>query len=157
MKTISFRTADEMIAEEIIEKAFGMIKNGKYSEAFELRDVVPCKVKDKDGSYLFIISVADCVPVAFNITANTSAEDESAYELAVESGLFSEPLKVPKTVEIKLEWKEDNVNSYKIVKQNRDEIRGMVEQGIGTAEIAEMFGITWTEEDSEWIMKADKN
>ncbi len=157
MKTISFRTADEMIVEEIIEKAFGMIKNGKYCEAFELRDVIRCKVKDKDGSYIFIISVADCVPAAFNITASTSVDDESAYELAVESGLFSEPVKVPKNVEIKLEWKEDNVNSYKIVKQNQDEIRGMVEQGIGTAAIAEKFGITWTEEDSEWIMKADKN
>ena len=155
MKTISFRTADEMIEEEIIEKAFGMIKNGKYSEAFDLRDIIPCKVKDKDGSYIFIISVADCVPVAFNITANTSAEDESAYELAVESRLFSEPLKVPKTVETKLEWKEDMVNSYKIVKQNRDKIREMVKQGAGTAEIAEKFGITWTEEDSEWIMKKE--
>lgn len=155
MKTISFRTTDEMIVEEIIEKAFGMIKNGKYSEAFDLRDIVPCKVKDKDGSYIFIISVADCVPVAFNITANTSAGDESTYELVVESGLFSESLRVPKTVEIKLEWKEDNVNSYKIVKQNRDKIRDMVAQGAGTAEIAEKFGITWTEEDSEWIMKKE--
>ena len=157
MKTISFRTADEMIIEEIIEKALGMIKSGKYSEAFDLRDIVPCKVKDKDGSYIFIITVADCVPVAFNITTNNSADDESAYELTVESGLFSEPLKVPKTVEIKLEWKEDNVNSYKTVQQNRDKIREMVEQGATAAEIAEMFGITWTEEDSEWIMKADKN
>ena len=157
MKTISFRTADEMIVEEIIEKAFGMIKNGKYSEAFDFRDIVPCKVKDKDGSYIFIISVADCVPVAFNITAGTSAEDESAYELVVESGLFSESLRVPKTVEIKLEWKEDNVNSYKIVKQNREKIREMVGQGAGTAEITEKFGITWTEEDSEWVMKTDKN
>ena len=157
MKTISFITADEMIVEEIIDKAFGMIKNGKYSEAFDLRDIVPCKVKDKDGSYIFIISVADCVPVAFNITANTSAGDESTYELVVESGLFSESLRVPKTVEIKLEWKEDNVNSYKIVNQNRDKIREMVEQGAGTAEIAEKFGITWTEEDSEWVMKTGKN
>lgn len=157
MKTISFRTADEMIVEEIIDKAFGMIKNGKYSEAFDLRDIVPCKVKDKDGSYIFIISVADCVPVAFNITANTSAGDESTYELVVESGLFSESLRVPKTVEIKLEWKKDNVNSYKIVNQNRDKIRDMVAQGAGTAEIAEQFGITWTEEDSGWVMKTGKN
>ena len=153
MKMIYFKSTDEKVMDGIMEKAFEMISNGKYAESYERRDIVPCRIKDKNGMFGFIISVDDCVPVAFNITARTSMEGaESVYELVVESGLFSGPLKLPKTVELSLNWKEDSVNRYKIIKLNRDKIKDMVEQGIDDSVIAETFGITWTGEDSEWII-----
>ena len=108
MKMIYFKTADEKEVDGIIEKAFEMITNGQYAEAYKRREIVPCRVTDKDGTYIFMISVDDCVPVAFNITASTSVDgDESEYELLVESGLFSEPLRIPKTVETILNWRPD--------------------------------------------------
>ena len=108
MKMIYFKTAEEKVVDGIIEKAFGMITTGKYAEAYERREIVPCRIKDKDDTYIFMISVDDCVPVAFNIIAGNSMDgDGSEYELAVESRLFSEVLRIPKTVETTLNWRPD--------------------------------------------------
>ena len=108
MKMIYFKTADEKVVDGIIEKAFGMITTGKYAEAYERREIVPCRIQGKDDTYTFVISVDDCVPVVFNITASTSVDgEESEYVLLVESGLFSEPLRIPKTVETILNWRPD--------------------------------------------------
>ena len=108
MKMIYLKSDDEKVVDGITEKACGMITTGKYAEAYERREIVPCKVTDKEGKYIFIISADDCVPVTFDITANTSTDgDESEYELLVESGLFTEPLRIPKTVKIKMNWSPD--------------------------------------------------
>ena len=158
MKILDFKISDENLRDEIVNKAFEMIRSGKYAEAYELRDIVVCKWNGKGkDDYGFSISVEDCVDASFSITDYMlGGSGDEADITVIESELFENELKVPKTVEVKLDWKEDIPNQYKTVKLHFDEIKGMAQQGISPEKIAKTFEIPWTNEDSLWIMAKDK-
>lgn len=158
MKILDLKISDENMRDEIVNKAFEMIRSGKYAEAYELRDIVVCKWNGKGkDDYGFSISVEDCVDAPFSINHYMlGGSGEDADITVIESELFEDVLKVPQTAEVKLDWEEDIPNQYKTVKINFDKVKGMVQQGIRPEEIAKTFEIPWTNEDSVWIMAKDK-
>ena len=158
MKILDCKISDENLRDEVLDKAFEMIRSGKYAEAYELRDIVVCKWNGKGkDDYGFSISVEDSVEASFSINHYMlGGSGEDADIMTIESELFADELIVPRTAEVKLDWKEDVPNQYKTVKLHFDEIKGMAQKGISPKEIAKTFEIPWTNEDSLWIMAKDK-
>ena len=158
MRILDFKISDENMRDEIVNKAFEMIRSGKYAEAYELRDIVVCKWNGKGkNDYGFSLSVADCVGASFYITDYMLGGSGNDADITViESELFEDVLKVPQTAEVKLDWADDIPNQYKTVKLHFNEIKGMAQQGISPEKIAKAFEIPWTDEDSLWILAKDK-
>lgn len=160
MKNIYFKTFDEKTRDGIADKVFKMIQNGKFSEAYALRDIVLCTVNGKEcekrREHRFIISVDDCVPATFSVsTYMKNGADGDSYIYVVDSELFTESLRIPNNVGVGLSWREDVVNRYKIIKLNRDKIRTMIHEGASPDEIGEAFGIEWSEEGSRIMIQKD--
>ncbi len=160
MWNLCLKADDGTIRDDLANQAFEMIKSGKCAEAYELRDIVICIITKKvTNEYMVTISVEDCVNVDICIATdgvggyNTCQNQEEGS--CIKSVMFEEDLVVPKNVKISLDWGEDAVNTYKIIRLNHDKIKDMVKQGFEAEEIAEKYGIEWTDEDSKWILEKE--
>ena len=126
MKNLFFKLHDEKLRDDIAEKAFEMIRNGKCSEAYDLRDIVLGKWNGKEpDDFGFGISVDDCVGASFYITACMMGDNEDSPDTTViDSELFTESLKIPQTVTLEFKWEKDTENRYKTIKLHFDKIKG---------------------------------
>ena len=156
MRELFLTTTDKNVQEDLFSKLFDLLKNGNFFEDFRLKNIMLCKWV-KNNEYHIAISMADCVPATFNISAYKAAGDQAEQPTSVvNSEIFSEPLNVPRLVKISVEWTKDIVNSYKIISTNFDDIKHMAHESVSADEIAKKYNIKWSEEDSEWIKKRNE-
>ena len=157
MRGINFSIMDEKTRDEMFNNVCEQVKGSSYAKDFELKDIVIEKFEGMGGDYQLGIVIADCVMTDFKIVAiNSEDNGEISTELKIKSGILPKGLLVPKEVNISTCWKEDSMNRYKVVKQNFGEMKEMIKEGKGPKEIEEKFGIPFTEEECEKLVKMEK-
>lgn len=158
MRNISFRTTDEKTRDELSQKVFDFIKKSRFDKDYELRDIILAKCNDKDSSYIFYLSISDCVPVTFALKfSNVEKDENTEAEMIIDSDMFSEALLIPSDVKVSINWEKETVNRYKVVKTNHDVILDMVKQGVNPKEISKRFAINWSGKDSMKMLEKEKS
>ena len=107
MRTLYMETKDVMTQEEIFQKVYELVKNGKCMEEFSKGKIVICKCT-VEGKHDVILSVDDRVKATI-LVQNFSTDDigNICPAIRVNSEVFSDGLPVPNDVRIVLEWEED--------------------------------------------------
>lgn len=157
MRGITFSSLDEKVCEEMFNNVYEQVKSSGYLKDYELRDIIIEKFEGQYDNYCMGIVISDCVMADFKIVATNSEENGAVRsDVTIESGILPKGLPVPNKVEISLYWQEDNMNRYKVVKQNFEEMKKMILDGKGPKEIEEEFGIPFTEEECEKLVKKER-
>lgn len=153
MRGTVFAMTDEKQRDEMFKNVSEQVKGSKYSRDYELRDIVLNTWENK-GEYCMGIVISDNVAVEFGISSvNTTENGEMSSKVYVTSGILPNGLVIPNKVRITIEWKEDSINRYKVVKLHSDEIKEMIRDGKGPEEIEKRFGIPLNEEECKKLME----
>lgn len=155
MRAITLKTKEEKTRDVMYYRIHDLISNGRFCKDYELRDIVLSKwEQDEDFCLGFVVS--DDVELEISITATNKVEKDSVgSKLRLDSEMFPEGLMVPNSVRLSMDWKEDSINRYKIVKLNFEDIKGMIREGKDSKDIEKRFGIPLTEKECENLMKRD--
>ena len=157
MRGINFSIMDEKTRDEMFNNVYEQVKGSSYAKDFELKDIVIEKFEGMGGDCQLGIVIADCVMTDFKIVAiNSEDNGEISTKLKIESGILPKGLLIPNEINISTCWKEDSMNRYKVVKQNFEWMKAMIKEGKGPKELEEKFGIPFTEEECEKLVKKEK-
>lgn len=107
MRTLFMETKDVKTQEEIFQKVYELVKNGKCMEEFSRGEITICKCTG-EGKHDVILSVDDRVKATLLVqTFSTDDTGNKCPSVRVDSEVFSDGLPVPNDVRMVLEWEED--------------------------------------------------
>lgn len=150
MRAYTFEFNNEKERNIFAEQLFILIKD---TQDFKDRDLMTLKW-EKLGLFYAGLMVADCVPGSFTITSmNAFGKSLKTIFMAVKSEMPTQELLIPDDVKISIEWKEDSVNRYKVIKTNFNFLKKMLEEGVGNDVIMSTYGIELTDSERTRILE----
>ena len=153
MRGTVFAMTDEKQRDEMFKNVSEQVKGSKFNRDYELKDII-LNTWENRGEYCMGIVISDNVAVEFAINSvNTTENGETGSKLCVTSGILPNGLVIPNEVRITMEWKEDSINRYKVVKLYSDEIKEMIRDGKSSEEIEKRFGIPLNEEERKKLIE----